>query len=259
MEKLKIGITGYGKMGKIRENSVIASEDVSLVSIFDIKQVRDRKDVILCSSYEELLNTDIDAVFISSYVNSNADYTIKALKAGKHVFCEKPPAMNQQELLEVERVYKNNSLILKYGFNHRLHHSVMKAKEIINKFYASDFANDQNLVKSFFHKECVLHWNSRNGFMILKYPEIDIFFEGTRQSYDHLRFEFSHILEDGNHVTVRYTLHANTIENPDEEIVLAHFTTIWEVKDGLLYRGYEISQLADDKSVNSDSFQERKI
>jgi predicted dehydrogenase len=132
MEKLKIGITGYGKMGKIRENSVISSEDVSLVSIFDIKQVGDRKDVILCSSFEELLNTDIDAVFISSYVNSNADYTIKALEAGKHVFCEKPPAMNQQELLEVERVYKNNSLILKYGFNHRLHHSVMKAKEIIN-------------------------------------------------------------------------------------------------------------------------------
>jgi len=135
----------------------------------------------------------------------------------------------------------------------------MRAKEIINKFYASDFANDQNLVKSFFHKECVLHWNSRNGFMVLKYPEIDIFFEGTRQSYDHLRFEFSHILEDGNHVTVRYTLHANTIENPDEEIVLAHFTTIWEVKDGLLYRGFEISHLADDKSVNSDSFQEQKI
>ena len=52
----------------------------------------------------------------------------------------------------------------------------MRAKEIINKFYASDFANDKNLVKSFFHKECILHWNSRNGFMILKYPEIDNFF-----------------------------------------------------------------------------------
>jgi hypothetical protein len=135
----------------------------------------------------------------------------------------------------------------------------MRAKEVINNFYASDFANDETLVNSFFHKECILHWNSRNGFMTLKYRDIDVFFEGTRQSYDHLRFQFSHILEDGNFVTVRYTLHANTIENPDEEIVLAHFTTIWEVKDGQLYRGYEISQLADDRSTSSDSFDERKI
>ena len=104
MKKLKIGITGYGKMGKIREKSFLSSKEVSLISIFDLKSNIERTDLIVCKSFEELLNTDIDAVFISSYVSSSAEYTIRALKAGKHVFCEKPPAMNYKEIEKVEEV-----------------------------------------------------------------------------------------------------------------------------------------------------------
>ncbi len=131
MKKLKIGITGYGKMGKIREKSFLSSKEVSLISIFDLKSNIERTDLIVCKSFEELLNTDIDAVFISSYVSSSAEYTIRALEAGKHVFCEKPPAMNYKEIEKVEEVYKQNSLILKYGFNHRYHYSAIEAKKII--------------------------------------------------------------------------------------------------------------------------------
>ena len=131
MKKLKIGITGYGKMGKIREKTFLSSQDVNLISIFDNQYIEKRTDVRVCKSFEELLASDIDAIFISSYVNSNAEYTIKALEAGKHVFCEKPPAMNSDQMKEVERMYKERSLVLKYGFNHRYHYSVMEAKKII--------------------------------------------------------------------------------------------------------------------------------
>ena len=131
MKKLKIGITGYGKMGKIRERTFLSSKDVNLISIFDNQYNEERTDVRVCKSFEELLASDIDAIFISSYVNSNAEYTIKALEAGKHVFCEKPPAMNSDQMKEVERMYKQSSLVLKYGFNHRYHYSVMEAKKII--------------------------------------------------------------------------------------------------------------------------------
>ena len=131
MKKLKIGITGYGKMGKIREKSFLSSKEVSLISIFDLKSNIERTDLIVCKSFQELLNTDIDAVFISSYVSSSAEYTIRALEAGKHVFCEKPPAMNYEEIEKVEEIYKQNSLILKYGFNHRYHYSAIEAKKII--------------------------------------------------------------------------------------------------------------------------------
>jgi len=131
MKKLKIGITGYGKMGKIREKTFLSSNEVNLISIFDYQYNEKRTGVKVCKSFEELLATDIDAIFISSYVNSNAEYTIRALKAGKHVFCEKPPAMNSKQMKEVEMMYKQSSLVLKYGFNHRYHYSVMEAKKII--------------------------------------------------------------------------------------------------------------------------------
>lgn len=133
MNKIKFGIAGYGKMGKIRELSIENSEKAELISIFEIAEhVHHIKNIKLCSSFRELLMTDIDAVFISVYVSDAAEYTIKALNAGKHVFCEKPPSINSKEMKKVIAAEKKTSKVLKYGFNHRYHYSVMEAKKIIN-------------------------------------------------------------------------------------------------------------------------------
>ena len=133
MEKLKFGIAGYGKMGKIREVSVFESDDAKLVSIYDIANPGFHdNDIIFCDTYEELLKTDIDAVIISVYVSVASEYVIQALNAGKHVFCEKPPSITSKEMLKVIEVEKKVDKILKYGFNHRFHYSVMEAKKIIN-------------------------------------------------------------------------------------------------------------------------------
>lgn len=135
----------------------------------------------------------------------------------------------------------------------------MTPKELVRSFYESDLANDETIIAKYFHKDCELHWNSSHGFMLLKYNDIVNFFEGTRKAYNNLRFEFSHLLEDGQFVTSRHTLYANTIENPDEEVALAHFTAIWEVKDTKLFRCYEISQQADEATLKTNSFSEIKV
>ncbi|WP_034058975.1 nuclear transport factor 2 family protein [Lacinutrix jangbogonensis] len=135
----------------------------------------------------------------------------------------------------------------------------MSAKEIVKAFYDSDLANDSNIVPKFFHKDCEMHWNSSHGYMVLKYNDIVDFFEGTRKSYNTLRFQRSHLLEDNEFVTSRHTLYAQTIENPDHEVALAHFISIWELKDDKLYRCHEISHQADDKTLESNSFSEIKL
>ncbi|WP_400078866.1 nuclear transport factor 2 family protein [Winogradskyella sp. R77965] len=136
----------------------------------------------------------------------------------------------------------------------------MSAKDIVKAFYSSDLANDANVVSKFFSKESELHWMSSQGFMLLKYDDIVIFFEGTRKSYNNLRFEFTHFIEAGDSIITRHTIFANTIENPDDEVMLAHFSTIWEVKDGKLHRGYEISHQADENDAASmKSYTERKV
>ncbi|RED45321.1 SnoaL-like protein [Winogradskyella eximia] len=136
----------------------------------------------------------------------------------------------------------------------------MSAKEVVKAFYESDMANDANVVSEFFHKDCELHWTSSQGFVLLNYKEIKDFFKGTRQSYNSLRFEFTHLIESNEFVTTRHTLFGKTIENPESEVILAHFSAIWEVKDGKLYRGFEISLPADENDFESlASYAERKI
>ena len=134
MNQLKIGIVGYGKMGQIREQSIFDSDEAILVAVYEVSNKQNsNEDIIHCKSYAELLEANVDAIIISAYVRFAADYTIRALKAGKHVFCEKPPATNSEEMLKVISEEKKTNKILKYGFNHRFHYSVMEAKRIINE------------------------------------------------------------------------------------------------------------------------------
>lgn len=136
----------------------------------------------------------------------------------------------------------------------------MSAKEVVKAFYESDMANDTKIVSNFFHKECELHWTSSQGFLFMDYKGMENFFKGTRRSYTSLRFEFTHFIESNEFVTTRHTLYGNTIENPDSETVLAHFSSIWEVKDDKLYRGFEISQQADESDMESmASYKEIKL
>ena len=87
---MKVGLVGYGKMGKIRENSINNDTRIDLIAIFDNKKKNNElpSKYILCKTFDDLLDQDIDAVFIATYVKFSSKYTIKALRSGKHVFCE---------------------------------------------------------------------------------------------------------------------------------------------------------------------------
>ncbi|EPR70234.1 hypothetical protein ADIWIN_3590 [Winogradskyella psychrotolerans RS-3] len=136
----------------------------------------------------------------------------------------------------------------------------MSAKKVVKAFYEADLANDATMVSKHFHKDCELHWTSSQGFTLLNYKDIETFFEATRQSYNSVRFEFTHFIGSGDFVTTRHTLFGSTIENPEAETAIAHFSTIWEVKDEKLYRGFEISQQADETDEKSvKSYREIKL
>jgi polar amino acid transport system substrate-binding protein len=66
-----------------------------------------------------LENKDINTVFIATPHNSHAKYVINALKNNKHVFVEKPLAINEEELEQVETAYKESQNHLLVGFNRR--------------------------------------------------------------------------------------------------------------------------------------------
>ncbi|MDT0554877.1 nuclear transport factor 2 family protein [Patiriisocius hiemis] len=133
------------------------------------------------------------------------------------------------------------------------------AKEVVRNFYNSNILKDDSVLETFFHSELTVIWNSTDGLTIMNYDDFSEFFTEIRRTYHDLRIEVSHLLEDGNHVTIRYKYYIRTIENPDEELGIAHFIAIWEVKDGKLYRGYQVSQPVTEKDDTSESYHRVKV
>ena len=70
---------------------------------------------IACGSVDELLASDIDAIYIATLPDSHAQYSIAALNAGKHVLCEKPVAINLTILEQILTVAKAKQLLFMEG------------------------------------------------------------------------------------------------------------------------------------------------
>jgi len=130
---IRCGIIGMGKIGRVRAREIQANPHTTLEAVYDIDpELCKEYPVKHCKSVDELIACDLDAVIICTFNNVNAPYTIQALESGKHVFCEKPPARTSQEVEAVMVAEEKCGKVLKYGFNHRYHYSVMEAKRILD-------------------------------------------------------------------------------------------------------------------------------
>ena len=126
-------------------------------------------------------------------------------------------------------------------------------KKLVEAFYTSNFRHLEE-VKNYLHPEAELYWNSSAGFSKMEYDEILNLSAELIKSFVSLRAEVSHLLTEKDQVAVRFTYHVKTVENPDEEIPMAHFIAIWSVREGKLFKGYQISQQADESPENLSSF-----
>ena len=135
MTKLRVGIAGYGVIGKRRRECVDKNPHLTTVAVCDKKFNEDGvlpDGVRYSRTYDALFDCNLDAVLVCMSNDMAAEITIAALQHGLHVFCEKPPARNMDELgqvLATERQYPG--LKLMFGFNHRYHDSIQEALQII--------------------------------------------------------------------------------------------------------------------------------
>lgn len=82
-------------------------------------------------NYDEFIKSDIDAVYIASSNIHHYEQVIKAAKAGKNIFCEKPIAITSKQAEEMVSVCKENNVLFAVNYVHRFHPLVIKAKELI--------------------------------------------------------------------------------------------------------------------------------
>ncbi|MDC0233355.1 Gfo/Idh/MocA family oxidoreductase, partial [Pelagibacteraceae bacterium] len=137
MQNLQIGIAGYGIVGKRRHKSLSKIKNIKVVAICDKKIKNEginRSGIKLLKNYNKLLLEGIDAIIICMTNDIAPLVTLEAIKKNIHVFCEKPPGRNMEDIIKVIRAYKKNPhLKVMYGFNHRYHYSIDYAKNIIDK------------------------------------------------------------------------------------------------------------------------------
>ena len=136
MDKLRVGIAGYGVVGKRRHHYIDLHPKMKVVAVCDQTYSNDQFEingVKYFNNHHDLLKEKLDVLFVCLPNDIAPIITIKALELGLHVFCEKPPGRTVkdiQNVIEVEKSHPN--LKLKYGFNHRYHDSVKMALDKIN-------------------------------------------------------------------------------------------------------------------------------
>ena len=135
MKKKKIGIIGYGVVGKRRRQFIDAHPDLETVAVSDVTFKSDHGEVDGVKAFrdhQQLLDAGVDAVFISVPNYIAPEITIAGIQKNIHVFCEKPPGRTVEDIesvIEVEQ--KHPKIVLKYGFNHRYHDSVRETLHLI--------------------------------------------------------------------------------------------------------------------------------
>lgn len=83
-------------------------------------------------TYNDLIaDPEIDAIYNPLPNSLHAEWTIRALQAGKHVLCEKPFASNTQEAQEMARTARETGLVLSEAFAYRYHPLASRVKEIL--------------------------------------------------------------------------------------------------------------------------------
>jgi len=131
---LRIGFLGFGKMGKIRYQTFDQMAKCITQAVYEYDgNIKTPENLKRKKSAEELIaSNDIDAVVISVPNSLIKPYVIASLEAGKHVFCEKPPGINLPEVLAMKKAMEKSGCKLMFGFNHRHHQSIIKAKDVVD-------------------------------------------------------------------------------------------------------------------------------
>lgn len=135
---LNIGIIGCGKIAQVRHiPEYLENKNAKIVGFYDRKFSRaedmaNKYGGVAYKTYGELLqNTDIDAVSVCVANHLHAEITIAALKAGKHVLCEKPMAMNMQDCEAMVKTAEEAERKLLIGHNQRLTSAHRRARQLI--------------------------------------------------------------------------------------------------------------------------------
>jgi predicted dehydrogenase len=139
VDKVRWGIIGCGNVTEVKSGpafSKVANSELVAVMCRDSAKAADyaqRHEIAKWYSDADKLIADpsVNAIYVATPPDTHADYTIKALRAGKPVYVEKPMARNYKECLEMIRVSESTGVPLFVAYYRRMLPGFVKVKDLI--------------------------------------------------------------------------------------------------------------------------------
>ena len=150
METINVAVAGLGRIGKIHLKNLAGNfSEIKVVAAMDVfdesKAIADEFNVpLFVKNFDELLAVPgLEAVVICSPTDTHADYVIKAARAGKHIFCEKPLDLSLERVQEVLDVVEESGVRLMLGFNRRFDPEFRRIRSLVE----NDAVGDPQIIK----------------------------------------------------------------------------------------------------------------
>ena len=140
-DNVRVGLVGAGRIGRVHSKtlaqlvsnaSLVSVTDINLAAAEDCATANGIPDV--AASFDAMLeDASLDAVVIASSTDTHAPFIIKAAEAGKHIFCEKPIALDLTIIDEALVAARSAGVKLMVGFNRRFDANHQRIKAAIEQ------------------------------------------------------------------------------------------------------------------------------
>ena len=137
---VKVGIIGAGRIGRVHITSITTRVPNAVIKTvadpFLTEETADWAKSMgvekTTKDYKEIIeDPEIDAVLICSSTDTHSPISIEAIKAGKHVFCEKPIDHDVDKIMVVIKALEGTGLKYQVGFNRRFDHNFQSLQETV--------------------------------------------------------------------------------------------------------------------------------
>ncbi len=138
--KIRWGVIGSGGIARRRTipEGIMTADHTKLISVFDINRITNEEVAKLFNakpvkSINELLESEIDAVYIATPVNLHSENVIACAHGKKHILCEKPLGMSVAEAEKMIALCKNEGVLVGTSFMMRFNSQHQAALKIVKE------------------------------------------------------------------------------------------------------------------------------
>lgn len=149
---ITVGIIGAGRIGRVHVESICTQvPDAKIKTLADpflnddtAAWAKEMGVAQTTKDYQDIINDpEIDAVLICSSTDTHSQISVEAIRAGKHVFCEKPIDHDVAKIQEVIDALKEHSVKYQVGFNRRFDHNFEAVRDAV----AAGKIGDTHIIK----------------------------------------------------------------------------------------------------------------